>query len=154
MAKVAIVLALLALGALVTNVVVGTFAGLGYVTILRHFQLAIPTTIFALGAWTVILFYFIGARAWVQERIQDGSSDPRHDARAQALLRQAIPWILAASVTLMAAYVVGGGAHSGSVPWLVHLALAALAVFVHVVAVYRTIILVGMMLDVQAETGP
>lgn len=154
MAKAAILLAILALAALVGNVVVGTLVGLGHASVLRHFQIAIPTTIIALGAWTVVIFYFIGARAWVHELVAEGGAQLRHDEDARQILRWAIPWVLAAAVTVIAAYVVGGGVHSGAVHWGVHLALAVLAVLVHLVAVYRTIVLVGMMLDVQAGTGP
>ena len=154
MAKAAILLSLLAFVGVVLNVVVGAATGFGWLTIRFHFDVAIPSTIIILFAWTVVVFYFIGACAWVREAIEEGGCDPAFLTEAKRIRGQVIPWIAVTVLLLSAAYIVGGGAHSGSVSWVVHLALALLALLAHVVTVYRTIVFIGMMLDLQGRTGP
>lgn len=153
MAKAAILLAIIALVCVVANLVVGGAAALGWITLANHFNVAIPTTIATLAAWTIVIFYFIGAHQWVKEEAADNGPGQAFLARSAQIKRLALPPALAAAVALILAYVIGGGAHSGAVHWMVHLVLALLAVAVHVVAAYRTIVLVGMMLDLQGEVG-
>ena len=57
MARAAILFALGALFAVLVNVLAGSLAGLGYLTLTSHTRLALPTTIFALFGWMVVAIF-------------------------------------------------------------------------------------------------
>jgi len=151
MARAAILLAIVALLCVATNFAIGAVAALGWLTLVDHFNIAIPTTVVTLFAWTIVLFYFIGAHQWVLEAVEADEAPSSLVARSMAVKKLALTPSLAAAVSLILAYVIGGGAHSGAVHWAVHLGLAVVAVLVHLVAAYRIVVLVGMMLDLQGE---
>lgn len=154
MARAAILLAFIAVAGVVLNVVVGSTTGLGWTTIRFHFNVAIPSTVAILFVWTVVVFYFIGACAWVRDSVDHGGSHPSFLERAVALRRLGLTWPIVAALVLSVAYILGGAAHSGSASWLLHLVAAVVTLLAHAVAFYRTVVLVGMMLDLQGAVGP
>ena len=149
MARASILLAGLALFLVVANVLAGALAGLLWLRLGVHTRFAFFTVVGALAAWTVVGFFFAGAFAWVRENVEERRLDAALLAESRRIRNGALPLVVLATLALIAAYVIGGGADTGAVPPGVHLALALLALFLHFVAAYRTVIFVGMALDLQ-----
>src|SRR5207253_3078794 len=87
MARAAILFAFGAFLATLVNVLAGALAGLGRIAVLTHTTVAVPTSVFTLFAWTVVVFYFIGAFAWVKSRVEEDGLDPRLEAEAHVIRR-------------------------------------------------------------------
>jgi H+/Cl- antiporter ClcA len=149
MARAAILLAFLALFLVTLNVLVGSLTGLGLASVRAHATLAIPSSVAALFAWSVVVLYFVGACAWVREAVEERRLERALAEEARRIRRLVLPWVLAAVAALVLAYVLGGGADTGAVPPSVHLGLAVAALALHVVTAYRTVIFVGMVLDLE-----
>ena len=152
MARLAIVCLVLAILCLGLNAAAGVATGLGWMTVRTHFSLAVPTTIIILAAWTIIVFYFIGAVAWVDEAIEERGAEERFAAEARKLRAGILPWVIAAAAALSMTYSIGGGADSGAVHWTVHFGAALVSVFLHLVAGYRVVLFVGMMIALQERS--
>ena len=151
MERATILLAGYTLIATLTNVVLGAAVGFRLIGVRLHAWIAIPTNVLALFAWTVVVLYFLGAIAWVGEAVAEARLDSTLVAEGRAIHQGVLPWIAAAVAALIAAYVIGGGADTGAVPPWVHLLLGLLALALHVVAVYRTVVFVGMTVDLQGK---
>jgi hypothetical protein len=149
MPRAAILCAGLALFLVLANVVAGAATGLGWLSIRAHALVAIPTSVATLFFWTVVVLYFLHVGGFVREAVGDGGADAAFLREARALRTGILPWVMATVLVLIAAYVIGGGADTGAVPPAVHLALALLALFLHAVAAYRTVIFVGMAMDLE-----
>ena len=149
MARAAILFSIYALLSTLGNVLLGAATGLGFASVKAHAWAAVPSNVLALFAWTFVAMYFAGANAWVKAAVAEGLCEASRIDEASAIRQGVLPWIAAAVLALIAAYVIGGGADTRAVPPVVHLALALIALFLHLVATYRTIVFVGMALDLQ-----
>ena len=152
MARTAILAAASAFFFVLTDVVFGFLVGHLGLTVRGHAFVAVPTSVLALFAWLVVGLYFAGHVAWAREEARAGRLDAAALGPAIATRRGVLPWVMAAVLVLIAAYVLGGGADTGAVPGWVHLGLALLALGLHVVCLYRTILGVGLALEL-ARTG-
>jgi hypothetical protein len=154
MARLAILSAAAAFLFVLADVVVGFLVGHAGLTVRGHAYLAVPTSVLTLFAWLVVGMYFVGHVAWAREEVAAGRLDAVALRQAIATRRAVLPWVMAAVAVLIAAYVLGGGADVGSVPVGVHLGLALLALGLHLVCLYRTILGVGLALELARGGEP
>jgi hypothetical protein len=106
---------------------------LARVVVGRHVGLAIPTVLLSLFSQSMVIFYFIGTGKLVKLAIQ-GFAEPERNAVLRALARlkmRTSPPATLALLSAIAAFVLGGAAHTRFVPRWAHDASAAAAVLTH-----------------------
>jgi len=136
---------------IVATLASGLAVASGHLGVRGHVSIALPTLVLGLAAQTVSIFYFVGTGVWVKDMVREHGLDAGFVARTREFKKNLSAWSLGAALALMAAFILGGGVDAGKVPWPVHAALAALAFLVTAVTAYRTIIIVGMNMDLQLE---
>ena len=145
------VLLTIMLGLLAILVVLGSglLVWTGHQGIRTHITIGVAALLVILFAETLTILFFMTHHAWVKETLsgQDGS--------AQLILQSSsfkagvYPWIIAAASGFIATFLVGGAVDAGMLPAFIHAGSAVLTLAIHLVAVYRTIIFVGMALDLE-----
>jgi hypothetical protein len=99
----------------------------------RHVAYAIPTVLLSLFSQSMVIFFFIGTGRLVKDEV---AAFPEGQRRAvlealRGFKRRTSPPATFAILSAIAAFVLGGAAHTRALPSSVHLAASLVAVFTH-----------------------
>jgi hypothetical protein len=99
----------------------------------RHVGWAIPTVILSLFAQSMVIFYFIGTGRLVKDEVADWPEDRRRPilAALRGFKARTSPPATFSLLSAIGVFVLGGAAHTRSLPPWTHLAAAALAIACH-----------------------
>ncbi len=109
----------------------------------RHIALAVPTVLFSLFTQSMILFFFIGTGKMLKEaasRREDEAGRVYILSRVRDFKIRTSALCTLAPLSALAAGLLGVTAHTGKTPAWIHLAAAAVAVALHVVAFFREVV--------------
>ena len=121
-------LAIIASIFLITEAVLGfilpyNFALLGY-----HILLGVFVAIFICLTHTAVMFHFIGSGKEIKEVVQFLGGEPQVIKEIRIFKMRVFPGATFAMLFTIAAVVIGGGVHTGSIPTPVHTTLAIIAI--------------------------
>lgn len=86
----------------------------------RHLTLGLIAILLALFAHTMTFFYFIGVSTSIRKAVQDAGVGAEQLKQVRRLRSQVFPWAGGAMLTLMIAFILGGGAHTMALPAWIH----------------------------------
>jgi hypothetical protein len=116
---------LLALGAMAVSVLLAVNLLLGWATSLRwisapaHINLSFVAAIAVLFSQAMLLFYLVGSGRRVRQVLRERKLAPEL-ADGLPPARSVLPVAALAILAVMAAFILGGGAHTGAVPPALH----------------------------------
>ena len=103
----------------------------------QHILWGFLSTFLVTLSQSMTMFYFIGTGKHVKDLVASQPGGSEFIRRTKVFKMKVFPPALWAMLTTMAAMIVGGGVHTRIVPWWVHLALAAVALYYNVVAFWN-----------------
>lgn len=127
---------LLSIVCFIVSVVLG-FTMEGRATVSQHVLFGLFTTFLVTLAQSMTMFYFIGTGKQVKDLVVNDEAGPKFIQRTKVFKARVFPPALWAMLFTMAAMIIGGGVHTRVIPPLVHLLLAAVALYFNVVAFFR-----------------
>ena len=92
-----------------------------------HIRFALFTIVIVLFTQTMTLFYFVGTGSRIKKVAQRFGLDRTLVDRTRVFKARLFPWLTFTPLVTMAAFIVGGGAHTHLIPGWIHGALALLA---------------------------
>src|SRR5213593_3697164 len=92
-----------------------------------HIRFALFGIVVVLFTHTMTLFYFVGTGSRIKKVVHQFGLDPHLAERTRSFKSRLFPWLTFTPLVTMAAFIIGGGAHTRVVPGWVHGALALLA---------------------------
>jgi len=94
-----------------------------------HIRTALFGIVVVLFTHTMTLFYFVGTGSRIKKVVREHSLPVTLVDRTRRLKARLFPWLTFTPLVTMAAFIIGGGAHTRAVPGWLHggLALGALA---------------------------
>jgi hypothetical protein len=102
-------------------VAMGWAASRGWISIPSHVGLAIPFTLLSIFTHAIIMFYFIGTGSRIKEVVKEFHLDVELYRRTLPFKAKVFPLSMLTMALIMAAYILGGGAHTHfqwTPPWL------------------------------------
>ncbi len=123
-------------------VVMGWAASSGWMSIPSHVKWAIPITLLSIFTHAIIMFYFIGTGSRIKEVVKEFRLEAGLYRRTLEFKARVFPMSMLTMGLVMAAYIIGGGAHTHfrwTPPWLHGLLALAAAVFNIVVALREVV---------------
>ena len=100
----------------------------------RHLTLGLIAILLALFAHTMTFFYFVGVSTSIRNAVQDAGVGDDQLRQIRLLRSQVFPWAGGAMLTLMIAFILGGGAHTMALPSWIHGVFGYLAIISGLVA--------------------
>ena len=139
-----ILVVLTLLSALLFPVVVamGWAASSGWMSIPSHVSWSIPITLLSIFTHAIIMFYFIGTGSRIKEVVKEFKLDTALYRRTLEFKARVFPMSMLTMGLVMAAYIIGGGAHTHfrwTPAWLHGLLSLAAAVFNILVALREVV---------------
>ena len=122
-------------------VAMGYAASRGWISIPSHISLAIPFTLMPIFTHAIIMFYFIGTGSRIKEVVKELKLDVELYRRTLPFKARVFPLSMLTMALIMAAYILGGGAHTHfrwTPSWL-HGCLALVAAALNVVLAVREV---------------
>jgi hypothetical protein len=107
-----VLLTLLSALAFPVLVVMGVAVSWGHLSVPRHVGWAIPVTLLSIFAHAIIMFYFIGTGSRIKEVVKEFRLDPELYRRTLVFKQRVFPLSTLTMGLVMAAYILGGGAHT------------------------------------------
>ena len=92
-----------------------------------HIRFALFAIVIVLFTQTMTLFYFVGTGSRIKKVVQRYRLAPAFVERTRLLKARLFPWLTFTPLVSMAAFVIGGGAHTRILPGWLHGLLALLA---------------------------
>ena len=92
-----------------------------------HIRFALFGIVVVLFTHTMTLFYFVGTGSRIKKVVQHFGIRPDLFARTRRFKARLFPWLTFTPLVTMAAFILGGGAHTRVLPGWVHGGLALLA---------------------------
>ncbi len=117
-------------------------ASLGWVSTPVHINLSFVAAIGVLFAQAMLLFYVVGTARRVRQMARDNNLPPEMAAGLPAA-RTVLPVASLALLAVIAAFVLGGGTHTGVVPPWVHGWVAVLAVILQGWSTWQELMALG-----------
>jgi hypothetical protein len=108
-----------------------------------HIRFALFGIVVALFTHTMTLFYFVGTGSRIKKVVRDYRLDEALYRRTLAFKSRLFPWLTFTPLVTMAAFILGGGAHTRMLPAWVHGGLALAALAMNVVAALVAIRCIG-----------
>src|SRR5438093_4851667 len=90
----------------------GLGASWGRVTVPAHVSWAVPVTLLTIFTHAIIMFYFIGTGSRIKEVVKELGLDSTLYRRTLAFKARVFPLSSLTLLVVMAAYILGGGAHN------------------------------------------
>ena len=92
-----------------------------------HIGMSLFGIVVALFTQTMTLFYFVGTGSRIRTVVREYGLDPTFLSRTVRFKARLFPWLTFTPLVTMAAFILGGGAHTRLIPSWVHGGLALLA---------------------------
>src|SRR5712692_6908132 len=92
-----------------------------------HIRFALFGIVVTLFTQTMTLFYFVGTGSRIRKVVREYGLDPTFLGRTARFKARLFPWLTFTPLVTMAAFILGGGAHTRTIPSWVHGGLALLA---------------------------
>src|SRR5256885_384592 len=138
----------------------GYRTSMGSLAASAHIRFALFGIVVVLFTQTMTLFYFVGTGSRIKKVVQRYGLAASLVERTRRLKARLFPWLTFTPLVTMAAFIVGGGAHTHALPGWMHglLALIALAMnlitaVVAVVCISDNIVLIEEIDAALPETG-
>ncbi len=109
----------------------------------RHIRFAIFGIVVILFTQTMSLFYFVGTGSRIKKVVQEYGLDPGFYARTLRFKARLFPWLTFTPLVTMAAFILGGGAHTRMLPAWIHGGLAYLALGMNLVTTILALQCIG-----------
>lgn len=109
----------------------------------RHIRFAIFGIVVILFTQTMSLFYFVGTGSRIKKVVQEYGLDPGFYARTVRFKARLFPWLTFTPLVTMAAFIIGGGAHTRMIPAWIHGGLAYLALGMNIVTTILALQCIG-----------
>jgi hypothetical protein len=121
----------------------GFRTSLGTLSAAAHIRFALFGIIVVLFTQTMTLFYFVGTGSRIKKVVGEYGLDPALVARTVRFKARLFPWLTFTPLATMAAFIVGGGAHTRALPAWLHGGLALLALGMNLVTAGLAIACIG-----------
>ena len=108
-----------------------------------HIRFALFGIVVALFTQTMTLFYFVGTGSRIKKVVRAHGLDPGLVGRTVRFKARLFPWLTFTPLATMAAFIIGGGAHTRVVPAWVHGGLALLALGMNLVTAVLAVQCIG-----------
>ncbi|HEX4960865.1 MAG TPA: hypothetical protein VF173_08505 [Thermoanaerobaculia bacterium] len=101
-----------------------------------HVLIGLASSLLLLFSHCWIMFYLIGTGKAIKDAVKENALDPAFIEETKRFKNLSYPWLMLAMGLVMAAFIVGGGVATGSVPVWVHHLLFYLAIASQVYALW------------------
>ncbi len=108
-----------------------------------HIGFAVFGIVVALFTQTMTLFYFVGTGGRIKKVVSEYGLDPGFVVRTVRFKSRLFPWLTFTPLVTMAAFIIGGGAHTRVIPGWVHGGLALLALGMNLITAGVAILCIG-----------
>ena len=108
-----------------------------------HIRFALFTIVVALFTHTMTLFYFVGTGSRIKKVVREHRLQESLHGRTLGFKSRLFPWLTFTPLVTMAAFIIGGGAHTRVLPAWVHGGLALLALAMNLVTTVVSIRCIG-----------
>jgi hypothetical protein len=98
-----------------------------------HIRLALFGMVVTLFTQTMTLFYFVGTGSRIKKVVREYALDAGYVGRTVRFKARLFPWLTFTPLVTMAAFILGGGAHTRAVPAWIHGGLALLCLGMNLV---------------------
>lgn len=98
-----------------------------------HIRVALFGIVVVLFTQTMTLFYFVGTGSRIRKVVQQYRLAASYVMRTRLLKSRLFPWLTFTPLVTMAAFILGGGAHTRVLPGWVHGSLALLALAMNLI---------------------
>ena len=105
-----------------------------------HIRFALFGIVIVLFTHTMTLFYFVGTGSRIKKAVREYGLSVSLVDRTRRLKGRLFPWLTFTPLVTMAAFIIGGGAHTRVVPGWVHGALALGALGMNLVTAFLAIL--------------
>jgi len=105
-----------------------------------HIRFALFGIVIILFTHTMTLFYFVGTGSRIKKVVREHHLQVSLADRTRRLKARLFPWLTFTPLVTMAAFIIGGGAHTRVVPGWVHGALALGALGMNLVTAFLAIL--------------
>jgi hypothetical protein len=109
----------------------------------RHIRLALFGMVVVLFTDTMTLFYFVGTGSRIKKVVQDYGLPPDLVGATRRFKARLFPWLTFTPLVTMAAFIIGGGAHTRVLPGWVHGGLALVALGMNLVTSVVALVCIG-----------
>jgi hypothetical protein len=108
-----------------------------------HIRLALFGIVVVLFTYSMTLFYFVGTGSRIKKVVREYRLDGDLADRTRRSKSQLFPWLTFTPLVIMAAFIVGGGAHTRVIPGWAHGSLALVGLGMHLVSTFLAIRSIG-----------
>lgn len=108
-----------------------------------HIRYALFGMVVALFTHTMTLFYFVGTGSRIKKVVREYDLPPDLHGRTLVFKSRLFPWLTFTPLVTMAAFIIGGGAHTRVLPAWVHGGLAVLALGMNLVTAIIAVRCIG-----------
>lgn len=99
-----------------------------------HIRFALFGIVIVLFTHTMTLFYFVGTGSRIKKVVRQFGLPPALADRTRIFKARLFPWLTFTPLVTMAAFIIGGGAHTRMIPGWVHGALGLAALLTNLLA--------------------
>ena len=108
-----------------------------------HIRFALFGIVVALFTHTMTLFYFVGTGSRIKKVVAEYGLPAALVHRTRGFKARLFPWLTFTPLLTMAAFILGGGAHTGILPGWVHGSLAVAALLANGVSLFLALRCIG-----------
>jgi hypothetical protein len=140
-----VILTLLSAAAFPVVVFMGWGVSRGWLSVPVHVGWSIPVTLLSIFTHAIIMFYFIGTGSRIKEVVKEFRLDTSLYRRTLAFKSRVFPLSMLTMSVIMAAYIIGGGAHTHfrwTPAWL-HGILALMAAVLNGILAVREVVCIS-----------
>lgn len=108
-----------------------------------HIRFALFGIVIVLFTHTMTLFYFVGTGSRIKKVVHRYGLSPSLTGRTRRFKARLFPWLTFTPLATMAAFILGGGAHTRALPGWVHGSLSLLAFGMNLVTAVLAILCIS-----------
>ena len=108
-----------------------------------HIRFALFGMVIVLFTHTMTLFYFVGTGSRIKKVVREHALPEALVDRTRRMKARLFPWLTFTPLVTMAAFIIGGGAHTRVIPGWVHGALALLALGMNLVTAVLAVVCIS-----------
>jgi hypothetical protein len=108
-----------------------------------HIRFALFGIVVALFTHTMALFYFVGTGSRIKKVVSLYGLSPELISRTRVYKARLFPWLTLTPLVTMAAFIIGGGAHTRVLPTWIHGLLSLLALVMNVLTAVIAVRCIG-----------
>lgn len=108
-----------------------------------HIRFALFGIVVILFTYAMTLFYFVGTGSRIKKVVREYGLSGDLAERTRHFKSQLFPWLTFTPLVIMAAFIIGGGAHTRVIPGWAHGSLALVGLGMHLVTAFLAIRSIG-----------